>query len=149
MDQENVSQIWVKHLAKWERKIFNSFKIQRHHPVVLMWHPNTCLLDRREFFIKKNYSQIKEKIWFCLKSAQYKKLAPNALRFHIRIWNLANHMKKQSKKHWNARFVDEKLKTKSLMLFVSFFPCDLQNFKFQYVNRKEFGTSFLYWVDFI
>jgi hypothetical protein len=29
-----------------------------------------------------------------------------------------------------------------------FFSCNLQDFKFWYVNRKEFGTSFLYWVDF-
>ena len=34
--------------------------------------------------------------------------------------------------------------------FFSFFSCDLQDFKFYYVNRKAFGTSFfiLYWVDF-
>ena len=49
---------------------------------------------------------------------------------HIKILNLANYMKKQNKKHPNARFIDEKLKTKSLMLFVSFFSCDLQYFKF-------------------
>ena len=36
-------------------------------------------------------------------------------------------MKKQNKKHQNVRFIDEKLKTKSLMFFVS---CDLQDFKF-------------------
>ena len=36
-------------------------------------------------------------------------------------------MKKDNKKHQNDRFIDEKLKTKSLMLFVSF---DLQDFKF-------------------
>ena len=29
-------------------------------------------------------------------------------------------MKKQNKKHQNARFIDEKMKTKSLMFFVSF-----------------------------
>ena len=28
------------------------------------------------------------------------------------------------------------------------FLYDLQDFKFQYVNRKTFGVSFLYWVDF-
>ena len=39
----------------------------------------------------------------------------------IRIWNLSNHMKKQSKKHLNARFIDEKWKTKSLMFVVLFF----------------------------
>ena len=62
----------------------------------------------------------------------------------IKIWNLAkHHMKKQNKKHEN----DEKLKTKGLMFFVSFFSCDLQDFKFQYMNHRAFGTSFLYWVD--
>ena len=38
--------------------------------------------------------------------------------------------KNQKKPHQNARFIDEKLKTKSLMFFVSFFSCDLQDFKF-------------------
>ena len=36
---------------------------------------------------------------------------------------------KQNKKHQNARFIDEKLKNKSLMFFVSFFLFDLQYFK--------------------
>ena len=49
---------------------------------------------------------------------------------HVKIWNLANYMKKQNKKHQNARCIDEKLKTKSLMLFDSFISCDLQDFKF-------------------
>jgi len=26
--------------------------------------------------------------------------------------------------------------------------CGLQDFKYQYVNRKAFGASFVYWVDF-
>ena len=39
-------------------------------------------------------------------------------------------MKKQNKKHQNTRFIDEKLKTKSLMFFVTFFSCDLQDFEF-------------------
>ena len=34
------------------------------------------------------------------------------------------------------------------MFFVSFFSFDLEDFKFQYVNLKAFGASFLYWVDF-
>ena len=55
---------------------------------------------------------------------------------------------KQTKKHQNARSIDKKLKTKSLMFFVSFFSCHLQDFKFWYVNLKAFGASFLYWVDF-
>ena len=40
---------------------------------------------------------------------------------HIKIGNLANHMKKQNIKHQNDRFIDEKMKTKCLMFFVSFF----------------------------
>ena len=56
-------------------------------------------------------------------------------------------MKKQNRKHQNVRFIDERLKTKSLCFI--FFSCDLRYFKFYYVNCKEFGTSFLYWVDFI
>ena len=35
-------------------------------------------------------------VFIILKSTHYKKLAPNALRF---TYNLANHMKKQNKKH--------------------------------------------------
>ena len=40
-------------------------------------------------------------------------------------------MKKQNKKHPNARSIGEKLKTKSLMFFVSFFfhvICKMSNF---------------------
>ena len=49
---------------------------------------------------------------------------------HIKIWNLANHMKEQNKKHQNVRFIDEKLKIKSLMFFISFFHviCKILNF---------------------
>ena len=68
---------------------------------------------------------------------------------HIEIWNLANHMKKQNIKHKNVRFIDEKLKTKSLMFFFSLFSRDLQYFKFYYVNPQAFDASFLYWIDFI
>ena len=39
-------------------------------------------------------------------------------------------MKKQNQEHENARYIDEKLKTKSLMFFASFFVHDLQDFKF-------------------
>ena len=56
-------------------------------------------------------------------------------------------MNKLNKKHQNARFIDQKLKTMSLVFFVSFL-CDLQDFKFWYLNHQAFGTSFLHWVDF-
>ena len=36
----------------------------------------------------------------------------------------------QNKKHQDARSIDEKLKTKSLMFFVAVFSFDLQDFKF-------------------
>jgi hypothetical protein len=48
---------------------------------------------------------------------------------HMKISNLA-HMKKQNKKHQNAKSIGEKLKTKGLMFLVSFVSCDLQDFKF-------------------
>jgi len=48
-------------------------------------------------------------------------------------------MKKPDKIHQNARSIGKKLKTKSLVFFDSFFF---------HVNRKAFGASFLYWVDF-
>ena len=35
-----------------------------------------------------------------------------------------------------------------LCWFLFCFLCGLQDFKFQYVNCKAFGASFLYWVDF-
>ena len=40
---------------------------------------------------------------------------------NVQILNLANYKKKQSKKHQNAKSIGEKLKTKDLMYFVSFF----------------------------
>ena len=43
--------------------------------------------------------------------------------------NLANHMKKQNKKHQNSTPIDEELKTKSQVFFISSFLCDLQGFK--------------------
>ena len=58
-------------------------------------------------------------------------------------------MKKQNRsKNQNTKSIGEKLQTKGLISFVWFFSCDLEFFKFHYVNAKAFGTSFLYWVDF-
>ena len=51
--------------------------------------------------------------------------AVHLLKFEI----LQTTWKNKTKKHQNARFIDEKLKTKSLIFFVSFFSCDLQDFK--------------------
>ena len=51
-----------------------------------------------------------------------------AVHIGIKIWNLANHMRKQNKNHQNEIFFGDKLKILSLMFFVSFFSCDLQNF---------------------
>ena len=69
-----------------------------------------------------------------VKSTQYKKLAANALRFTYQNLKSCKPYEKQNKKHQNARFIDEKLKTKSLMFFVSFFSCDVQDFKFSEVT---------------
>ena len=52
--------------------------------------------------------------------------AVQILKFDI----LQTTWKKQHKKHQNAKSIDEKMKTKGLMFFVSFFACDLQDFKF-------------------
>ena len=51
-----------------------------------------------------------------LKTTHYKKLAPNALQFTYQ--NLKSCKPHEKQKDENARFVDEKLKTKSLMFFV-------------------------------
>ena len=58
-------------------------------------------------------------------------------------------MKKQNKKYQNARCIDEKLKAKSRMFFVSFFHviCKISYFN-KWTATKVFGVSFLYWVDF-
>ena len=56
-------------------------------------------------------------------------------------------MKKQNKKRQDTRFIDEKLKTKSLMFLISFLMW-FARFQSDIVNRKAFGASFLYWVDF-
>ena len=53
-------------------------------------------------------------------------------------------MRKQNKNQQNAIFIGDKLKILSLMFFVSFYSCDLQDLKFYNVNRKAFGASFLY-----
>ena len=62
------------------------------------------------------------------------------------LWNLANQIKKLKEK--TSKPIGKELKSKSLVFFVSFFSCDLQEFIFQYVNCKVFGACLLYWVDF-
>ena len=53
-----------------------------------------------------------------LKTTQYKKLAPKALRFiYQNLKSCKPHKKNKKKQHQNTRFIDEKLKTKSLMFF--------------------------------
>ena len=54
--------------------------------------------------------------------------------------------KKQNKKHQNARFIDEKMKTKSLMFFVSIWFARFQILKWdpQSVLRKLLVLSWLY-----
>ena len=49
---------------------------------------------------------------------------------HVEIWNLANDIKKQIKKHQKDNSIGEKLKTKGLMFFDSFLHviCKTSNF---------------------
>ena len=55
-------------------------------------------------------------------------------------------------KKWNKEHQTLSFQFLSLNLafwcFCFVFSCGLQDFKFQYVNCKAFGASFLYWVDF-
>ena len=59
----------------------------------------------------------------------------------IKIQKHANHMKNQNKNHQNTKSIGKKLKTKGLIFFVSFFSCDLQDFKYQYVDHKHLGQA--------
>ena len=62
---------------------------------------------------------------------------------HIRIWNLANHMKKQNKKHQNARSIGEKPLTFSKVLaFIFFFIW------FARIQMLRCTRRLLYWVYF-
>ena len=61
---------------------------------------------------------------------------------HIKISNLANHTKKQNKKYQNAKSIGEKLKSKGLIFFVSFFSWildanDDSYFYFEQTNQFE------------
>ena len=73
----------------------------------------------------------------------------------IKIWNLAYHIKKQNKKYQNAKSIGEKLKTKSLVFFVSFFSCDLRISNFDTWSTKHLAQascteltlkSILHWI---
>jgi hypothetical protein len=48
---------------------------------------------------------------------------------------------KQNKKLQNARFIGEKLKNQSLMFFVSFFSCDLQDSNFNMCTAKHLAQA--------
>ena len=61
-----------------------------------------------------------------VQEAWAKCFAVHLLKFEI----LQTTCKTKQKKHQNAKYICEKLKTKGLMFFVSFFSCDLQDFKF-------------------
>ena len=80
-----------------------------------------------------------------IQEASAKCFAVHFLEFEI---SQTLHIKTQNSKHQNVKSIGEKLTTKGLMFFVSFFTCDLQGFKSYYVNHKAFGASFLYWVYF-
>ena len=68
----------------------------------------------------------------------------------VKIWNLANHIKKQNKKHQNAKFIGKKLKTKGLMFFVSFFFYKICKFLIceqQSIWRKLHVLSWFYTIQ--
>ena len=81
-----------------------------------------------------------------LKSTQEawaKCFAVHILKFEI----LQNHLQKNdANQTLSFQFFTNRFSI--LMGFFWIFSCVLQDFKFQYVNRKAFGASFLYWVDF-
>ena len=79
-----------------------------------------------------------------LKSTQYKKLVPNALRFTYQNLKSCKPHGNQNKKHQNAKSIGEKLKTKDLMFFVSFFFHVISKISSFNVNGKAFVASFLY-----
>ena len=72
-----------------------------------------------------------------VKSTQYKKLA-KCFAVHILEFEI---LQNTWKNHQNAKFIDEKLKTKSLTFFVSFFSCDLQDFRFDMWTAKHFAQA--------
>mgnify|MGYP001275423916 CR=1 FL=1 len=49
---------------------------------------------------------------------------------HLLEFEILHTTLKKKQRHQNARFIDEKQKTRSLRFFVSFSSCDLQDFKF-------------------
>ena len=57
---------------------------------------------------------------------------------HILKFEILQTTWKTKQKHWNTRFIGEIMKTKSLMIFVKFFSCDWQDFKFWFVNIARF-----------
>ena len=79
-----------------------------------------------------------------MQEACAKFVAVHILKFEI----LQTTWKSKTKNHQNNKSIGEKLKTKGLMFFASIFSCDLQDFKFWYVNQKAFGAGFFYWADF-
>ena len=92
---------------------------------------SSSLLESRHLWKKNTFSvSVSVSMSFSLKSTQYKKLAPNALRFMYKNLKSCKPHEKTKQKHQNARFNDEKLKTKSLMFFVHFFHvvCKISNF---------------------
>ena len=86
-----------------------------------MIHIDECLIEGEQMFWYYYFLMKK------LKSTQYKNISISfwAHNSHIKIWNIESHMKKQNKK---PSIIDEKVKRKSLI--VSYFSCDLKDFKF-------------------
>ena len=73
-------------------------------------------LDLKHFYCKVN--SVQEDCAKCF--------AVHTLKFEI----LQTTQENKTKNTLNAKYIGEKLKTKGLIFFVSFFSCDLQDFKF-------------------
>ena len=82
-----------------------------------------------------------------LKSTQNKKLAPNLLRFkyqNLKSWK--SHEKNETK---NIRLLVFNFSSTNLVHILMFFVLFFMWFpRFQILNHKAFGASFLFWVDF-
>ena len=89
-----------------------------------------------------------ERFFNLLKLTQYKKLAPNALRLKLKfeIWQIK--WKKWNKEHQTLSIQFFINQPSILMISVLFFHVVMKISKSNFVNRKVFSASFLYWVDF-
>ena len=103
----------------WSCKI----KIQtRRQRLLLWWRIDIQVFTSESVSVRKKNIKVNSIQEACAKCF--------AVHIHIKFWNLVKQLKNKNKKDQNTRSIGEKLKTKSLMFFVSF------------------SASLLYWVYF-